>query len=109
MELLSNIEKSKINYEELKKQKNIEEKRRNYDIKFLFQEWKNAFNVGYRKDVIFQKLVKLEKETSLETMKSNLVVLVPNLKMEIFSDDYHNFARNISGYIKDKDIDSYIN
>ena len=66
MELLSNIEKSKINYEELKKQKNIEEKRRNYDIKFLFQEWKNAFNVGYRKDVIFQKLVKLEKETSLE-------------------------------------------
>ena len=41
-------------------------KRRNYDIKFLFKEQENDFNVGYRKDVIFQKLVKLEKETSLE-------------------------------------------
>ena len=62
-------------------------KRRNYDIKFLFQEQENDFNVGYRKDVIFQKLVKLEKETSLDSIKSNLGFLVPNLKMEIFSND----------------------
>ena len=53
-------------------------------------------------------MVKLEKETSLELIKSNLATFAPNLKIEIFSNDYHYFAKNISGFIKDRKIESYI-
>ena len=108
IELLSTIQLAKSDYENLNASlKGVEDKRK-YDIGFLFLEWKKSFNQGYRTDKIFKKLVKLEKDTSIESIKNNLTILVPNLKIEIFHEDFHNFTKNISNILHDKEIDNYI-
>lgn len=109
MELLSTIQLVKNDYENLNASlKGVKDKRK-YDISFLFLEWKNSFKQGYRREELFQKLVKLEKDITIESIKNNLTVLVPNLKIEIFHEDFHNFTNNISSTLNDKEIDNYSN
>ena len=107
MELLSSIELTENNCENLNVKLNDENKKLNYDIRFLFSEWKNSFNKGYRADKIFKKLIKIEKDITLESIKKNLTDLVSNSKIEIFKEDYHNFAKKISSVLGDNEIDNY--
>ena len=73
----------------------------------LFEEWKRAFEKGYRTEITFKQLVKLESDITLEIIKNNLSILVPNLKVEIFIEDYHDFSKNIKDILKDKEINNY--
>lgn len=107
LELLSKIEKAKINYESINVKIKEEEKRKIYDINFLFLEWKNAFKIGYRTDLTFKKLIQLQDDITLESIKNNLASLVPNLKIEIFKEDFHNFAKSIPDVLSNEEIDSY--
>ena len=104
--LLSKIEEAKKKYQNLNLELYDEKKRRAYDIGFLFEEWQKAFNHGYRTQILFKKLVKLDGDTTLECIKNNLIILVPDLKIKIFSEDFHDFS-NIGEIISDKEIDNY--
>ena len=89
--LLSKIEETEIKYQNLNSELSDAKKKKTYDIGFLFEEWQKAFNTGYRTQILFKKLVKLDSDTTLFYIKNNLVTLVPDLKIKIFSKDFHDF------------------
>ena len=69
MELLSTIQLVKNDYENLNASlKGVKDKRK-YDISFLFLGWKNSFEQGCGREELFQKLVKLEKDITIESIK----------------------------------------
>jgi len=107
MKILSDIEITQTNCEKLNINLTEENSRKNYDIKFLFEEWRKAFNKGYRTNPIYRKLVKWENDTSLQSIKENLSKLAPDLKVELFIKDYHNFSKIISRVITDNEINNY--
>ena len=107
IKILSDIEITQTNCEKLNINLTEENSNKNYDIKFLFEEWRKAFNKGYRTNPIYRKLIKLENDTTLQSIKENLSKLAPNLKVELFIKDYHNFSKIISRVISDNEINNY--
>ena len=105
--ILKDIENAQIENEKLEMNLNEENLKKNYDINFLFEEWKNAFKKGYRNDKIYQKLIKLDKNTTLKLIRDDLSKLATDLAVEIFSEDYHNFSKIIDVVIPDNELNVY--
>ena len=66
-----------------------------------------AFKKGYRNDKIYQKLIKLDKNTTLKLIRDDLSKLATDLAVEIFSEDYHNFSKIIDVVIPDNELNVY--
>ena len=105
--ILKDIENAQIENEKLEMNLNEKNLKKNYDINFLFEEWKNAFKKGYRNDKIYQKLIKLDKNTTLKLIRDDLSKLATDLAVEIFSEDYHNFSKIIDVVIPDNELNVY--
>ena len=86
---------------------NDEQEMKVIDNDYIFEEWKNSFEKGYKKQREFQNLVKLSKDINLAKMKEALLTLTGNHKYEIFENEPSNFQRMIKKTISKNDIMNY--
>jgi len=77
------------------------------NINYFYMEWNDSFNKGYRNDVTYKKLVKMETGFSLESLKNYLYILTKNYKIQVFKEDSFKFEDMIQKVISDEQINNY--
>ena len=69
---------------------------------YFYNSWKNSFiNEDYKKTNGFKKFVNISNITSMDEMKKEIITLLPNFKINFFSEEpkFKEHSKNIQIYI----------
>ena len=69
---------------------------------YFYNSWKNSFiNEDYKKTNGFKKFVNISNITSMDEMKNQIIILLPNFKINFFSEEpkFKEHSKNIQTYI----------
>ena len=78
-----------------------------YDIDYLFKQWKNSFNYGYKTDDIFKKIIKFSPNITLDKIKENTTKLIGNKVMKIYKEDASKFISMIDSVLEKNSVENY--
>ena len=63
------------------------------DSNYIFNRWRNTFGIGYKKNELYTKLVQINRyhDLKIDKFREALLLLIPDKKFEILSEDPSRF------------------
>ena len=90
--------------------KNINKNNNVINSSLIFKKWIESFSIlSYKKNKVFENLVKIDNEINIEVMKNLLKQIIGETTIEIYKDDTKNFSIMIENVINENELSNYFN